>query len=330
MILAGDIGGTKTNLGLFDIDGSRLTARVLKSFPSKNYPGLESIVAEFMSMANARADAACFGVAGPVVDGRLVTPNLPWVVESRVLAERLELDHIELINDLEATAHGIPQLEPDEFVTLNEGRLETGNAALIAAGTGLGVAGMFWNGERHVPSASEGGHADFAPRDQLEIELLQHQLSKSLHVSVERLLSGPGLVNIYEFLRSINYAQEPPNVSACFSGKDPSSVIATEAMAGGSELCVKALDMFVGIYGAAAGNVALLLKAVAGVYIGGGIAPKIIEKLKDGTFMKAFVAKGRLTDLLEAIPVRVIMNDKTALLGAARVAALGAQASPPA
>lgn len=321
MILAGDIGGTKTNLGLFEVHDAELTARTLQSFPSRNYSGLELIVDEFMAGTKTRVEAACFGVAGPVVEGRLVTPNLPWVVEATTLAERLQLNSIELINDLEATAHGIAELKPDEFVTLNEGRPEIGNAALIAAGTGLGAASLFWNGERHVPSASEGGHMDFAPRDKLEIEMLQYFISKTGHVSVERLLSGPGLVNIYDFLSSVNFAKESSRLADRFAGNDASSVIANAAIAHESELCVKSLDMFVSIYGAAAGNLALLLKAVGGVYIGGGIAPKIIEKLKDGTFMKAFIAKGRLSALLESIPVRVIMNDKAALLGAARVAA---------
>lgn len=322
MILAGDIGGTKTNLGLFDVDGGALKLRRFESYPSKNYPGLESIIEEFLgSPGTGSVDAGCFGIAGPVVDGRSITPNLPWVVASQVLAERLSLASVTLINDLEATAHGIAELKPEEFVTLNEGIPEIGTAALIAAGTGLGAAGLFWNGERHVPFASEGGHMDFAPRDQFEMQLLEHLLTKSGHVSVERVLSGPGLHNIYDFLRSVNYAEESPEVEARFTGRDPSSVIANAAIARESDLCVKALDMFVRIYGATAGNVALVLKAIAGVYIGGGIAPKIIEKVKDETFMKAFTAKGRLAPLLEAIPVRVIMNDKTALLGAARVAA---------
>lgn len=322
MILAGDIGGTKTNLGLFDIDSNELKLRRLESYPSKNYPGLESIIAEFLETAGSGSVAAgCFGVAGPVVEGRSVTPNLPWVVASQALAERLSLASVTLINDLEATAHGIAELKAEEFVTLNDGEPEIGNRALIAAGTGLGTASLFWNGERHVPSGSEGGHIDFAPRDKLEMQLLDHLLAKSSHVSVERVLSGPGLHTIYDFLRSVNFAEESSEVEARFAGRDPSSVIANAAIARESDLCVKALDMFVSIYGAAAGNVALVLKAIAGVYIGGGIAPKIIEKLKDGTFMKSFTAKGRLASLLEAIPVRVIMNDKTALLGAARVAA---------
>ena len=322
MILAGDIGGTKTNLGFFDIVDGALTLRNQQSFPSNRYQGLESIVVEFVGGASGSpVSAACFGVAGPVLDGRSVTPNLPWVVESVTLAERLGLDSVALINDLEATAYGIAELKPDEFTRLNEGSSEIGNAALVAAGTGLGSAILFWDGQRHVPSASEGGHMDFAPRDQLEARLLAHLMDKYGHVSVERVLSGPGLFNIYDFLRSAGYAKESPKVVDRFTREDPSSVIASAAMAGECELSEKALDMFAGIYGATAGNIALLMKAVAGVYVGGGIAPKIIEKLKDGTFMKAFTDKGRLSSLLEAIPIRVIMNDKTALLGAARVAA---------
>lgn len=320
MILAGDIGGTKTSLGLFDIVDGTLTLRHQRSYPSRDYPGLEAIIHEFMSGAGPVA-AACFGIAGPIIEGRSVTPNLPWIVEAQSLASHLQLDSAVLINDLEATAHGIAELKPEEFVTLNEGTAEPGNAALIAAGTGLGVASLFWDGEELMPSASEGGHVDFAPRNQLEIELLQSLLTRYQHVSVERVLSGPGLFVIYEFLRGIDYAQESSAIAERFKDQDPSSVVANTALARESELCVKALDMFAGIYGAVAGNVALQLKAIAGVYVGGGIAPKIIDKLKDGTFMKAFTDKGRLSSLVEAVPVRVIMNDKTALLGSARVAA---------
>jgi glucokinase len=322
MILAGDIGGTKTNLGLFDVAGGALTSHNHQSFPSSRYAGLESIIDEFMTGAGSPSvAAACFGIAGPVVEGRSVTPNLPWVVESVSLAARLRLDSVALINDLEATAHGIAELKPEELATLNAGSPETGSAALIAAGTGLGTASLLWDGERHVPSASEGGHMDFAPRDQIETRLLAYLMDKYGHVSIERVLSGPGLLNIYDFLRSTGYAKESPTVAARFKQSDPSSVVANAALARECELCEKALDMFASIYGATAGNIALVVKAVAGIYVGGGIAPKIVEKLKDGTFMKAFTAKGRLTSLLEAIPVRVVLNPKTALLGAARIAA---------
>lgn len=318
LILAGDIGGTKTNLGLFDIVDRTMTLRREQSYASRNYPGLESIIDEFTS--GGVLVAACVGVAGPVIEGRSTTTNLPWHVDSQSLASLLKLNSVALINDLEATAHGISELKPDEFVTLNEGTAEPGNAALIAAGTGLGAASLFWDGQELMPSASEGGHVDFAPRNQLEILLLQDQLTRHRHVSVERVLSGPGLFVIYEFLRDINYAKQSSAVAERFKDRDPSSVVGNAALAGECELCVKALDMFAGIYGAVAGNIALQLKATAGIYVGGGIAPKIIEKLRDGTFMKAFTDKGRLSSLLEAIPVRVIMNDKTALLGAARVA----------
>lgn len=329
MILAGDIGGTKTNLGLFDVDGESLTPRNQQSYPSNRYPGLGSIVDDFMSSASSPSvAAACFGVAGPVVDDLAVTPNLPWVVESATLAARLNLDSVALINDLEATAHGIAELKPEEFATLNEGTSEIGNAALIAAGTGLGCASLFWDGEWHAPSASEGGHVDFAPRDELEARLLKHLIEKHGHVSVERVLSGPGLFTIYDFLRGAGYAEESPAVAERFEHDDPSSVISNTALAHECGLCEKSLDMFAGIYGATAGNFALMVKAVAGVYVGGGIAPKIIEKLKDETFMKAFTTKGRLSSLLEKIPVRVILNDQTALLGAARVAARQAALAP--
>jgi len=318
-ILAGDIGGTKTNLGLFDVADGVLILRQQQSYPSKNYPGLEQIIEEF-KRGGGHVAAACFGVAGPVIEGRSTTTNLPWTVEAESLAPLLKLESVGLINDLEATAHGIAELKPEEFVTLNEGRAEQGNAALIAAGTGLGTASLFWHGRELLPSAGEGGHVDFAPRNQLEIQLLEALLHKYEHVSIERILSGPGLFVIYQFLRDANYAKESAAVAERFKDHDRSSVVANAALAHESELCVKALDMFTSIYGAVAGNVALQLKAIAGVYVGGGIAPKIIDKLGDGTFMKAFTGKGRLAPLLEAIPVRVIMNDKTALLGSARVA----------
>jgi glucokinase len=321
MILAGDIGGTKTNLGLFDVEGGALQGREQQSFPSREHVGLESIVQKFLAGSNKPVSAACFGVAGPVVDGESVTPNLPWIVSAENLARTLNLETVILINDLEATAHGIPALRAEELLTLNEGVALEGNAALVAAGTGLGVASLFWNGASHEPSASEGGHMGFAPRNMLEIELLKHMLTEFSRVSIERVLSGPGLFNVYEFLRATGYATESPEIAARFADNDPTSVIAKAALARECKMCVKALDMFSAIYGAVAGDIALTLKATGGVYIGGGIAPKISEKLKDGTFIGAFMDKGRLSSLVATIPVRVILNDKTALLGAARMAA---------
>jgi glucokinase len=321
MILAGDIGGTKTNLGLFDASEGSLRLLRQQSFPSKDYIGLDAIVSQFMESEKEPVTAACFGVAGPVLNGQSVTPNLAWIVDADSLAEILNLESATLLNDLEAMGYGIGELKPEELFALNQGTVVEGNAALIAAGTGLGVASLFWNGRGHVPSASEGGHVDFAPRNPLEIELLRHMQTKHSRVSVERVLSGPGLFNIYDFLRASGYGKEDRDVAESFRTQDPSSVISKAALAHQCKMCVKALDMFVAIYGATAGNIALTLKAIGGVYIGGGIAPKILEKLKDGTFIGAFMDKGRLSPLVATIPVRVILNDKTPLLGAARVAA---------
>jgi glucokinase len=321
MILAGDIGGTKTNLGLFDAGGGSLRLIRQQSFPSKEYVGLEAIVSQFMASEAAPVTAACFGVAGPVLDGQSVTPNLAWIVDANTLAGILNLESVTLLNDLEAMGYGISELKPEEMLPLNQGMAIEGNAALVAAGTGLGVTSLFWDGRRHVPSASEGGHVDFAPRNPLEIDLLRYMQTKHSRVSVERVLSGPGLFNIYDFLRTSGYGKEDHEIAESFQTQDPSSVISKAALAHQCKLCVKALDMFAAIYGSVAGNIALTLKAIAGVYIGGGIAPKILDKLKDGTFIGAFMDKGRLSSLVATIPVRVILNDKTPLLGAARVAA---------
>src|SRR5581483_11348338 len=269
------------------------------------------------------ADAACFGIAGPVVDGRVKTTNLPWIVDTAELRRALKIDAVYLLNDLEASAYGIFTLEDDELDTLNEGApRHGGNQALIAAGTGLGEAMLYDDGRRLHPIASEGGHADFAPRDELEIELLRHLRGRFGHVSYERVLSGPGLVNIYRFLKEGRGMEEPPWLAERFAaGDDPGAVVSQAALAREAEICVKALDLFVSIYGAEAGNLALRAKAVRGFYVGGGIAPKILAKLKDGAFLRAFIDKGRYADLLKAMPVQVILNQKTALRGAGYCAA---------
>ncbi len=357
MILAGDIGGTKSNLALFTIEGEgltphrvgvRLTPLVERTFSSREYASLEDVVHEFLSGpavkkslsggerrdAVDRIEVACLGVAGPVVEDRCETPNLPWVIRTSALKRALGLEVVELINDLEATGYGIPTLRSEELITLNEAAPRQGHAALIAAGTGLGEALLYWDGDSFRPTASEGGHADFAPRNAVEIELLRYLLDRFPHVSYERVLSGPGLFNIYKFLRDTGYGEEPPWLTeklgeaespiqnATVGAVDPGAIISEAALAQRSELCVQALDLFVSVYGAEAGNLALKFVAVSGVYVGGGIAPKILSKLQDGTFMKAFTDKGRLSPLVESIPVRVILNPKTALYGAARRAAL--------
>lgn len=323
MILAGDIGGTKTNLALFEEGASgALTKSEERTFPSHEYEGLEAVVSSFINQRELAIEAACFGIAGPIIDGVCETPNLPWVVREGVLAEALGT-RVRLINDLEATAYGVLELEADELVTLNEGEgQEKGNVAIIAAGTGLGEGALLWCGTRYHAMASEGGHADFAPRNELEMNLLRYMLTLKRRISYERLLSGPGLVNIYNFLRTSGYREEPPWLKEAFaSGEDQAATISKAALEDRSELCVKALDMFVALYGAQAGNLALTFKATGGVYVGGGIAPKIIAKLKDGTFLEAFTDKGRLSPMVAAVPVRVVMNPKTALIGAASYAA---------
>ncbi len=323
MILAGDIGGTHTRLAIFDYRKSQTKPVSMRVYPSRDYDSLDAIVRVFMSEQKISVNAACFGVAGPVKHGRSETSNLAWVVDSRQLASELSLESVELLNDLEASAYGIALVEPKDFVVLNEGITDEGGmAALISAGTGLGEAGLRWEGGYYKPFPSEGGHADFAPRNKLETELLLYLLKEYDHVSYERVLSGPGLYNIYKFLRDSGRGDEPLWLSERIAHDDPSSVIAQAALERSSELCVQSLDLFVSIYGAEAGNLALKFLATGGVFVGGGIAPKIIDKLRDSTFMEAFKAKGRLRALLEAVPVRVILNDQTALLGAARYAAM--------
>jgi len=318
MFLAGDVGGTKTNLAIFTNEGGKLHVIAEQSFLNHSYAGLEEIVKEFLAGHECKLTQACFGVAGPVKAGRAKMPNLPWTIDSAHLAPALHLDSVFLLNDLEATAYGIAVLQPENVTVLSEASPQLGNIALIAAGTGLGEAILVWDGAQHRSSASEGGHADFAPRDAEQIELLRYLIAKFGHVSYERLVSGPGLLNIYNFLKESGFDKEPEWLSARLSEtSDASAVITETALSARSELCTHALEIFVSIYGAEAGNLALKALATAGVYIGGGIAPKILPKLKDGTFVRAFRDKGRFSTLLETMPVRVILDPKTALRGAA-------------
>jgi glucokinase len=319
MILAGDIGGTNTRLALFEQQGQSLVSVVEETFPSRAHANLETIVSTFRATHPQPIMQACFGVAGPVKQGRCEATNLPWIVDAQVLARELDLTTVGLINDLEANALGITLLKPTDLVTLNPGdETAGGNAALISAGTGLGEAGMYWDGQDYRAIASEGGHSDFAPKNELEMDLLRYLLTQFERVSWERVLSGPGLYHLYTFFRDTGRATEPDWLAAELQHQDPPSVITRTALAGTSVLCELALDLFISLYGAEAGNLALNMKATGGLFVGGGIAPKLIEKLKGSTtFMEAFTAKGRLRSLLEAIPVQVILNDKTALMGAA-------------
>jgi glucokinase len=317
LILAGDVGGTNTRLGLFELARRRLRLLSEKTYPSKKHKGLENILLNFLKEQKAIA-AACFGVAGPVTEEVIVATNLPWWIDIQSLQKVPSLKKVEVINDLVANAYGISVLKKGDFEILNASKSRKGNQALISAGTGLGEAILFWDGKQYVPSPSEGGHAEFGPRNHLEMELFNYLSDRFDHVSYERVLSGEGLFHIYQFLKdSKRFGLEPSWLSEKMKGEDPAEAISEIARLRKNRLCMKALDLFTSIYGAAAGNLALQVMAVGGVYIGGGIAPKIVWKLKDGTFMKAFKDKGRLARIVAHIPVKVIMNERTALLGAA-------------
>jgi glucokinase len=327
MILAGDVGGTKTNLGLFETDGEGLRTVRSDKVHSADFPGLSELVRAFLRAGPAGdLEAACFGIPGPVIDNRASTPNLAWTVDGPQMAREVGVDRLELINDLVATAEGIPLLQEDELATLQGGNSDPdGNRVLIAAGTGLGMALMPRIAGGWIPVASEGGHADFAPRNEEEWDLLRYLREHFGRVSVERVVSGPGLFNLYGFLRDGRRMPESLKVrEALARGDDPSRVIGEAALAAGEDgcgLCSRALEMFVAIYGATAGNLALTGTATGGVYLGGGIAPKILPRLVHGPFLQAFEAKGRFVPYLEKVPVKVILNDRAALLGAARHAA---------
>jgi glucokinase len=315
MILAGDVGGTKSDLALFD-PGRPLDPVGRRVLASRDFPSLADVLAAFLGEHPATLDAVCLGVPGPVLGDTVKATNLPWTIHVPALRDRLDGAPVFLLNDLEAFAWGLATLPEDRFAVLQPGAAgASGNAAVIAAGTGLGEAGLVWDGRRHLPFAAEGGHADFAPRTEEEIALLRHLRARFEHVSCERVVSGPGLVNIVHFLHEAEGLQVPP----ALVGDDPAAVT-TAAFSGSAPIASRALDLFVSAYGAEAGNLALKLKATGGVYVGGGIAPKILPKLQDGTFRAAFVAKGRFAEMLAAIPVRVVLELRTALFGALRYA----------
>jgi glucokinase len=328
MILAGDIGGTSTRLAYFEVNNGRVLPKLVMKYPSVQYAGLEDIVHTFVSThtPETAVQHAGFGIAGPVSNGRVQTPNLPWVVEANLLAQELNLPAVSLLNDLEANTWGILALKKKDLAVINPGAPDaTGNIAVISAGTGLGEGYAVWDADhqRYQVFASEGGHSDFAPQDELEVELLLFLRRRfNGHVSCERIVSGPGLRNIYDFLRATGRGEEEEWLHDAMKRGDPSAVIARAGMDGSSPLCAQALDLFVSVFGAEAGNLALKIMSAGGVYIGGGIAPKLVEKIKAGGFMQAFIAKGRHQRLLEAMPVRVVLNEDTALLGAARYAAI--------
>jgi len=320
MILAGEIGATGTRLAAFEKEGSRLQLVVEKTYMSQEHSSLSEIIAAFIKAEGIAAHSACFGVAGPVRRGRSKISNLPWVIDSRDLAKQLKLDSVGMINDLEAYAYGIDGLDSKDFVTLNAGSEDAeGNRAVISARTGLGVAGLYWDGYRHHPFACEGGHSDFAPRNALEMELLAYLQKKYGRISYERLLSGPGIKNIYDFLRDAHKAEEPQWLKdQIAAAPDPPAVISQLAQEGKSAICDQTLSIFVSIYGAETGNCALNFLSTGGIFIGGSVAAKNVPKMKDPIFMESFLDKGRMVDLLKEIPVTIVLNDDSGIIGAAR------------
>lgn len=319
LLLAADMGGTKSNLWLFEQKGERREIREQATLRSADYPNARSVIAAFLK--DTRVAAAAVAIAGPVLDGRAETPNLPWEVEQTALARALGTDRVELINDLTATAHGIADVGPEGLVTLNEGRPDTGAIAVIAAGTGLGEAALAPQAAGRVALPSEGGHADFAPTNETEIALLQYLAQRHGHVSWERVVSGPGLHAIYKFIIDSGRGKVSDALAARMAAGDPSAAIAQAALDRSDPAADLALDVFVRLYGAETGNLALKFLATGGVYVAGGIAPKILARLRSGLFMEGFLAKGRYADLLDRIPVRVVLESRAALFGAARRAA---------
>jgi glucokinase len=323
MILAGDVGGTKVDLALYGFDKGELAHIRDERFSAHEFEGLEAVARKFLEESgNPEVTAACFGVPGPVRHGKLKLTNLPWVLDSEELSTNLAIQHLFLINDLEANGYGIAELHPEQIHILSEGDASAvGNRGLISAGTGLGEAILVWNGRTHIPMASEGGHCDFAARNDIEIDLLRY-LQKQLNgrVSFERVVSGIGLKNIYTFLRDEKGMDEPAWLKERMQIEDPNAVIGEVGESGANELCAKTLEIFASSYGAEAGNLALKALSVGGFYLGGGIAPKILKTMKDGAFMQAFVDKGRLSELLVHMPVRIILESRAALMGAAAYA----------
>lgn len=320
MLLAGDIGGTKTVLALFSPEEGPHHPLQKRTFASRQYQALDDIVADYIAGHDVVLEGAAFGVAGPVRQGRVQVTNLPWVVDKRRLGQTLNGAPVNLLNDLEAVANAIPILDRNDLAGLNEGQPDPeGAIAVIAPGTGLGEAYLVWQGDDYRAFPSEGGHADFAPTTELEIALLRHLMARYGRVSYERVCSGIGIPNIYHCLREMGHAPETPAIAqAIAQATDPTPLIFQAALEGKCDLCQATMELFISVLGAEAGNLALKIFSTGGVYLGGGIPPRILPQLQGGAFMDAFSNKGRFANLLSSMPVQVILNPKAALYGAAR------------
>ena len=324
-VLAGDIGGTKTRLAIAQVSGNRVDIERMADYPSREYTTFEALLADFIGNEQAPVGAA-FGIAGPVRGRAVRATNLPWYIEADTLQQQFNLKSCTLLNDLEATAYGLPALGEGDLLTLQAGEANaSGNTAIIAAGTGLGEAGLYWDGQQHRPYATEGGHTSFSPQSELEFALLRNLQSKYSHVSWERVVSGMGLLDLHEFLRGYRKATMPKWLADEMRDNDAAASIAKAAQSGKDDICIETMQLFVQLYGAEAGNLTLKTMSSGGLYVGGGIAPKILPLMQSGAFLAAFLNKGRMRHLLEAMPVKVILNDHAALYGPALCAARAAE-----
>lgn len=327
-ILAGDIGGTKSNIATFRVVGRELLLVRNQRYTSTSYAGLNAILRKYLAEDERPILAACFGIPGPVHNGRAKPTNLTWGVDAAEISEEFDIPHVAVLNDLEANAYGIPHLKDSDFAVVQKGAPDaSGNRCVVSPGTGLGEAGMYWDGKRYHVWACEGGHADFGPRSPLEIALLEFLMKQFGHVSTERVVSGMGIENIYKFLRETGRGNELPAVAAEMKQNDPNRVISKFADSGDCPMCVQTLEIFAGCLGAEASNMALKTMASGGVYLGGGIPSKMLQRIQSVGFLHAFNDKGRLSSIMESTPVMVILNDQAALIGAGYYALEGAAAS---
>ncbi|MEZ5314668.1 MAG: glucokinase [Chlamydiales bacterium] len=320
MILAGDVGGTKVNLAFFKQPLLEYEGINLATFSSQKYENLNLIIRDYLNNTkeNFKIEAACFAVAGPIEEKKCYATNLPWIIDTKALVNELNIPNVYLINDLEANAYSIQILPTDSILQIHSKVIHPeGNRCIVSPGTGLGEAGLYWDGKSYYPFASEGGHCDFAPCNQLQMDFLSYLYDHFNHISYERILSGPGLLNIYHFFRDKICLNEPLWLSEKIQKGDPAEIITIHALEKKSILCEKTLDLFVSILGAECSNSVLKYMAIGGVYLGGGIPPKILPKLKERIFYEAFLNKGRFRQLLKEVPVQIILDDKASLKGAA-------------
>ncbi len=321
-VLAGDVGGTKTNLALFDLKEGELSLLKEKSYKTKDYTSILEMIKAFQGKETAQIDSVCFGVAGPITNGKVHGTNFPWDIATGELTNGLHLKNVSLINDMQANAYGLAALQEKDFDRLKYGSKIEGNAAIISPGTGLGEAGLYWDGSKYHPFATEGGHCDFSPRNGFDLEIWRYFHQKYGHVSWERLLCGQGIQDTYQLLRNVSGEKEPEQFKAQMDIDDPAAVITKNAMEGTDTVCIETLNLFIRFLAMETAQLALKFKATGGIYIGGGIIPKIIKGMNREVFYSNFAQSGRMNSLLQMVPVSVILNEKTALLGAAYYGAM--------